>query len=290
VWTLRLLLALLLASPVFAQTVVNPSFEQNAPVGSWNSGPIPGWTITGSAGLWQPSTRLASPDGSATVAWSNGGSISQTVTVPANSNCTLTVYVGNRGDLPGDTSWTIQLGSASIIGTKNSIPTGTFVAETVTASESGDTPIILSAVAAQIDFDDVSLSCQPVTPPTFDILTFGVQLVNCVKCDATDNAPLTAGSIFQGASFTLTQDSQNVCKATFNAQAQATCSGPVNVTNSFVNLTPLVTSPSGTQINTGQVASFPSMLTAGAVTGNVTLILGFDATTMLPRSLQVYTN
>jgi hypothetical protein len=132
----------------------------------------------------------------------------------------------------------------------------------------------------------------PPPPPNFAQIIFGVQLVNCTKCDATDNVPLASASIYQGASFSITQDGQNVCQATLNANAQASCTGPVNIAPQFVNLSPLVTDPTGKQLNFGQVVSFPSLLATGIDTGKVStvkLIVGFDATTMTPRSVQGYT-
>jgi hypothetical protein len=293
-----LILALaLFASPLAAQTVTNGSFENypgpaiGAPPQNWNTAAATGWTcpnVGGGHGLQVPTAaQVASGIDGKTAMWLNTGSncfqdVGPTV---AQTNYSLMVSVGSQVGFSGaytvsyagcSTSGTTQQGSLSPVTLPCPTPTGELV-------------ITLASTSGQVIFDNVILTSTPVTPPTFDTLTFGVALVNCTKCDATDNVPLASASIYQGASFSLTQDGQNVCSATFNASAQATCTGPVNVTPSFVNLTPIVTDPSGKQLNSGQTTSFPSLLASGAVTGNVKLILGFDAATMLPRSVQVYT-
>ena len=93
--------------------VNNPSFETFNPLnatgspdlhGSWNNGPIPDWTISGSGGSFQPTylTFNAFPDGPIS-AWSNGGTIYQTVTPTAIAGDTYTLFVdiGTRLDAPG---------------------------------------------------------------------------------------------------------------------------------------------------------------------------------------------
>jgi hypothetical protein len=290
---LKLLLVFFLVSPLAAQTITNPSFETSplpigAPPNNWNTAAPTGWTcpnVGGGHGLQNPTpAQVSSGVDGKTVLWVNAGSnCSQDAGAAATAtNYSVTVNVGSQVGFSGaytvsyagcSTSGTTQQGALTPITLPCPVPTGELI-------------ITLASTSGQVIFDNVILASAPVTPPTFDTLTFGVALA---KCDATDNVPLASASIYQGASFSLTQDGQNVCSATFNASAQATCTGPVNVTTSFVNLTPIVTSPAGAQLNSGQTASFPSLLASGAVTGNVKLILGFDTATMVPRSVQVYT-
>jgi len=95
--------------------VANPSFETmpggGLPYGcgtgcSYSVGTIPDWVTSGSEGQFQPGSSSGNfayfnyvPDG-VTVAYSNGGTISQTVgsTVVAGDTYTLTVDLGNRND------------------------------------------------------------------------------------------------------------------------------------------------------------------------------------------------
>jgi hypothetical protein len=183
------------AAPARADiTVMNPSFETKNTLnlscgacGSYNLGPIPDWMITdGVAGSWQPgpaSYNLPLENGS-TVAYSNGGMISQTLaaTLTADTTYTLSVDVGHRLDGPNNgfaTNYTIALYAGDMLlvslppGTSNgSITAGTFADETISFT-SGDsvTPgenlrIVLSSTGAQTAFDDVKLTASTVPEPT----------------------------------------------------------------------------------------------------------------------------
>src|ERR1035441_2104530 len=79
---------LFLACGAFADSipVTNFSFETHPPfnnsdgTGQWTDGlPIPGWTITGSGGVWMPSNLNRPAYDGNVLAWSNGGSFFQSV-------------------------------------------------------------------------------------------------------------------------------------------------------------------------------------------------------------------
>jgi hypothetical protein len=91
--------------------VNNPSFENQPLTGEqtcggtceYDIGPIPGWNDSGTAGQFMPTPTGTYfnyiPDGQM-VAYTNGGTISQTVsaTVQAGETYFLNVFVGNRAD------------------------------------------------------------------------------------------------------------------------------------------------------------------------------------------------
>jgi hypothetical protein len=188
-----------IAAPTWADTVpiVNPSFEITNPLPfpcgpgcADNNGPIPGWTITGGqTGSWQPSSTYFSspvPDGSI-VAFSNGGTISQTLSASLVPYMTykLSVAVGNR--LDGlTTNYTIALYAgnmllSSITGSNGVIPLGTFQDESFSYF-SGSTPpsgplgIVLSSSGIQSDFDNVRLTATP-EPGSLALLATGLGLM-----------------------------------------------------------------------------------------------------------------
>jgi hypothetical protein len=187
-----------IAAPAWADTiaVTNPSFEITNPLtftapdaGSWNAGPIPGWTTTGGgAGSWQPGPGLLSlplPDGN-TVAYSNGATLSQTLSaslVP-DTTYTLSADVGHRFD--GDvTNYTIELllgGMVldSISGSNGAIPLGAFqdVSFSYTSGSApppGNLGIALRSDGIQADFDNVRLSAVP-EPGSLALLATGLGL------------------------------------------------------------------------------------------------------------------
>jgi PEP-CTERM motif len=172
----------LVSSPAWADNipVQNASFEIFNPLnlsdsgGSFNVGPIPGWTTTGVAGSWQPnSSQFGSiPDGTK-VAFTNGGSISQTLTgnsVLGNTFYTLSVFVGNR--MAGFTgTYTIALDAGAMTlcnfsGNSSSITPGTFAQETCSFESGSAVPSDLSVILtstqgtplAQLDIDKVSVT------------------------------------------------------------------------------------------------------------------------------------
>jgi hypothetical protein len=98
-------------------TIQNGSFEITNPLSfscgpgcADNNGPIPGWTIAGGQeGSWQPSSAyltLPFPNGGI-VAFSNGGTISQTLSasLAPDTTYTLSAYVGHRLDGDRNNLW-----------------------------------------------------------------------------------------------------------------------------------------------------------------------------------------
>jgi hypothetical protein len=193
-------------SQAFANSIPiqNFSFETtnplNIPCGpgcAYNNGPIPGWTTTGGQqGTWQPSSAYFTsiPDGSL-IAYSNGGTISQTLTssLAANTDYTLTVAVGNRLDAIVNnfaTIYMIQLFAGntllnSITGSNTTIPLGTFLDVSFNYMSgvtfpSGNLSIVLSSIGPQSDFDNVRLTANAVSVPepgTLALLAAGLGLM-----------------------------------------------------------------------------------------------------------------
>jgi hypothetical protein len=192
-FTLRFILLSLLvlgciSAPVWADsiTVQNASFETTNTLDllcgvancAFNVGQIPSWTVTGKGGSWQTASayyNLPLPDGSI-IAWSDGGTISQTLTghslIP-NTTYTLSVDVGHRLDLGGGltSNYSIALYAGTTLlnsfsGNNGDIPAGKFADETVTYTSgaevaSGDLRIVLTSGGIQTGFDDVQLTDTP---------------------------------------------------------------------------------------------------------------------------------
>lgn len=161
--------------------VTNASFETlplgglGTPCGtgcSYNVGAVSGWTVTGASqmGQFQPGPPTTGyfdyvPDG-LTVAYSNGGVISQTVvpTVQVGELYTLTVAIGNRKDA------VYSLGTADLLINSHQyfatgVPavqgawttwTATYVGSVADAGQ--NITIQLNAAAQQGDYDNVQLS------------------------------------------------------------------------------------------------------------------------------------
>lgn len=183
--------------------VVNPSFEI-LPAGGLTYdngiGPfsvdagIPGWTTTGYYGEWQPNIGQQVyapsfnylPDGP-TVAYTNGGTISQTVGVlaQAGETYTLQVDVGFRQDWPIPTLDTIALdvGSHTVIATGTpSFGSGNWAnytaTYTATAADAGaPISIVLASPVAQGDFDNVRLTDAVPEPANWVMLMLGVAMI-----------------------------------------------------------------------------------------------------------------
>jgi hypothetical protein len=177
-----LLLVILLFSGVsLADSIAiqNSSFEISNPLTepcgagcAYNYGQIPDWTVTGGqSGSAMLGNYFSSPlpDGDI-VAFSNGGTISQTLTgtsLLANSTYVLSVFVGDRPDnMVTDYSLSLYAGS-TLLGTfadsNGAITPGTFEQEFLTYTTgssvaAGDLTIELTSVGAQSDFDDVQLT------------------------------------------------------------------------------------------------------------------------------------
>jgi hypothetical protein len=166
--TIAAIAFLFVASPLAAQTVTNPAFAQNAlATGSWNAGPVPGWAIAGSAGLWTPPASEYPLVSSATVAWSNGGAITQDLGTLTAGNYNFSVQVGARGDGYGQAAtYTVSLGACSQVGTIAAIPVGTFLTVTQPCNlPAGDAVVSLACSGPQCDFTNVLVQAGP--PPPF---------------------------------------------------------------------------------------------------------------------------
>lgn len=176
-----ILVGALAASPLKADSISiqNASFETTYPLTGacgagcgYNYGQIPGWTINGTAGSFQPnSTYFTSVPNGKTVAFiSNAnGTISQTLAVSLlpDTTYTLSVDVGNRLDLLETDFWiSLDAGSTSlnaITGSNSTITPGTFANETFTYTTGssvlpGDLTIILGSRGFQSNFDNVRLT------------------------------------------------------------------------------------------------------------------------------------
>jgi hypothetical protein len=170
----------LMSCPAWADSIPlkNASFETTNPLnlpfggGPFNLGPIPDWNSSGVAGSWQPNSSEFSsiPDGSI-VAYTNGGSISQTLTgtsVLANTFYTLSTFVGHRMDgFTGNYTISLDAGATALCsfsGNSSSIAAGTFADETCTFQSgstvpAGDLSIVFTgSQGAQLDVDNVTVS------------------------------------------------------------------------------------------------------------------------------------
>ena len=186
-------------------TVANNSFETpivTAPSGFISStGSVGGWTFTGgqqgfanpvaahnAGGSWYGSSPGIIPDGNQ-IAWSNGGTISQTLsgTLQTNTVYTLSAFVGNRlsVNFPG---YSIGLYAGGNLLASNSGVTpadGTFAPVTVSyTSGISVTPgqaleirlTSMSGFQAQTNFDNITLDAASIPEPSaiLGLLGFGL--------------------------------------------------------------------------------------------------------------------
>ena len=182
-------------------SVTNFSFE-TLPSGGLSTGcgagcsfsssgdPIPGWTVSGTVGQFQPGVQASNftyfnsvPDG-ITVAYSNGGTISQTVgpTVALGVLYTLNVDQGVRKDLPDPGLVELMIGSnAPILATGVPAAPGSGNWSTYTATYIGlpgdvgkSIAIALVSPAAQGDWDNVRLDAAVPEPATIGLVGIGL--------------------------------------------------------------------------------------------------------------------
>ena len=168
--------------------VVNHSFETLPPAGlpfggcgagcAYSIDAIPGWTTSGgSTGQFQPGPSSGNfnyfnsvPDG-LTVAYTNGGFISQTVgaTSVAGATYTLSVDVGYRKDVPDPGVVTLLVNGVPTVATgtalQNSGDWSVFTASYTALTSGGPIEVLLSSNSSQGDFDNVLLSSTGVPEP-----------------------------------------------------------------------------------------------------------------------------
>ncbi len=173
-----------------AIAVTNASFEVlpagGLPFGGCGAGcsysandPIPGWTGTDGFGQFQPGVQASNftyfnyvPDG-ITVAYSNGGTISQTVTATAIAGTTYTLQVdlGFRKDIGDPGTISLIVGGNTVLATGTAAQLSgnwaTYTATyTATAADAGGAiTVLLSSPGAQGDWDNVRLSDNVVPEP-----------------------------------------------------------------------------------------------------------------------------
>jgi len=177
--------------------VANPSFETLPAAGlpsscglgcSYSIAAIPDWTEIGQGGQFQPGFQDGnftyfngpSSDGSITVAYSNGGSISQTVaaTVQVGATYSLLVDIGSRNDLPDMGGANLLIDGNQYFATGTPAAPGGWTTWTATytglAADAGDAITIqLDSAGTQGDFDNVRLTESSTPEPGF----YGVLLI-----------------------------------------------------------------------------------------------------------------
>jgi hypothetical protein len=177
------------ASQATPLSITNASFETDSPPsGSWSGSAstglynfsITGWTVSAS-GTWIPNVpnyfNQSLPDGTH-IAWSNGGTISQTLTAAlvADAVYTLKVSVGRRTDQASFPGYEVALysGNNKLAWDSSLSPgLGLWLTDTVTYHSTSSSPglgqqlrIVLTAKGSQVDFDKVSLDFVPLPSTT----------------------------------------------------------------------------------------------------------------------------
>jgi len=179
-------------------TIINPSFE-TAPVGGfnltagcgsvlgcqYNSGSIPGWSVTGGTGEWQPGDsnsvffNTTGGESGPTVAYTNGGTFSQdlSATTVAGATYTLTFYEGWRNDqgLPTN-AVDLVIGGTDVAATGAALTQGdwTEYQATFTTATSGQSIAIdVANSGGQGDFDNFNLTSTVPEPTTWAMLLAG---------------------------------------------------------------------------------------------------------------------
>jgi hypothetical protein len=303
----KLFLSLLLASPLMGQmpipvTVANPSFEVATPTGNYDINvPFPGWTCKGLYyGRLNPTaTQIpAIPDGK-TVLWLQSTGCTQDLGIAAAPN---TVYmlkfnVGSQSNFPVPAVYSANLlaGGVLIPGctaggdpptVKGQLVQQRLTCTTGTVPPTGNLSLSLTSGPNQTIFDNIILTSASSVPPNFVTFQFPVQLFNCTKCDKSDDSTEQMG-IFSGAVIGILQDGQNVCSGSINTNGQFSCSGPVNITPTFINLTISISDSTGKPIAPSFTNSVANILLAGR--GIIPIIFRLDIANGVPRGLDIHT-
>ena len=174
-------LALAAGAHATSITVINPSFETlpggGLPVScgtgcSYNVGAIPGWSNSGTTGQFQPGEptnttffNVTASDGTPTVAFTDAGTISQTVgaTVQTGDVYTLMVDIGFRKIAAFDGTVDLLINGVRYVATGSAPSQGNWSTYTATytglAADAGKSITIeLGTTGIEGDFDDVRLS------------------------------------------------------------------------------------------------------------------------------------
>jgi len=183
-WATLLVCSILSVGSALANTIIvnNPSFETlpagGLPIGCgtgcfFSEAAIPSWTSTGSglSGQFQPGTQdsdftyFNSLSDGITSAYSNGGTISQTVTdtVQLGVMYTLQVDLGYRNDVPFDATADLLINGATYLASGSTPVRGNW--STFTATYTGLASDVGKAITIQLissgqqgNFDNVRLS------------------------------------------------------------------------------------------------------------------------------------
>ena len=182
----------LMASTANSQVqITNASFEDPPQALNDNSLSIPGWSGTGTFGVWRPATGyfdVAPPDG-LQVGWIDDGAIEQQLTtmLEANMQYSLQVDVGKRTDAKtGDVSIELRAGNALLASTtllqSTDQMTGQFVTANVNYTAASNDPSLGSQLSIRIakvggnqtDFDNVRLNVVPAPSALLTLLVGAV--------------------------------------------------------------------------------------------------------------------
>ncbi|GCA80541.1 PEP-CTERM sorting domain-containing protein [Microcystis aeruginosa] len=168
-------------------TILNPSFESPAlNPGGFNQ-LINNWTLTNGSpqGAFRPTIgpnlnfTQAVPNGSQT-AYSNGGTISQTLTatLQANTQYTLGAFVGQRAGGQAFPGYSIELWAGTTLLASNGSVTpavGTFAPVTVNYTSGSSVPLgqslqirlvsLSTGTSPQTNFDQITLNATPIPTP-----------------------------------------------------------------------------------------------------------------------------
>jgi len=183
-------------NPVISNTTGSIGSSGTAVLGGWtfdsgvNSGGFANPTIgqTDLPGGWYGSPANLPTGAGNQIAWSNGGTISQTLsaTLQANTRYTLGAYVGRRASNPGFAGYNIELlAGNTVLASNNSVTpvAGSFVYVPVSYTTGGSDPLLgqalrirLTSLGIQANFDLITLDTASIPEPSaiLGLLGFGL--------------------------------------------------------------------------------------------------------------------